>query len=219
MAFVEIKEVSKTYGEQHALDRLSLSMELGKQYAIVGASGSGKSTLLYMMGGLERPDQGKVIIDGKNLSSLEDGELAKYRNQNVGFIFQFHFLLPSITNLKNILLPCEIGGGDSSRVKKMALELADHLNVVHCLKKYPYQLSGGEQQRINIIRALSMRPKLLLCDEPTGNLDSENSSKVTELLKSLATEFGSTLVVVTHDRGIAHSFTDKFIMKDGRLNL
>ncbi|MBC98801.1 MAG: lipoprotein-releasing system ATP-binding protein LolD [Halobacteriovoraceae bacterium] len=172
-----------------------------------------------MMGGLERPDQGKVIIDGKNLSSLEDGELAKYRNQNVGFIFQFHFLLPSITNLKNILLPCEIGGGDSSRVKKMALELADHLNVAHCLKKYPYQLSGGEQQRINIIRALSMRPKLLLCDEPTGNLDSENSSKVTELLKSLATEFGSTLVVVTHDRGIAHSFTDKFIMKDGRLNL
>ncbi|MAF78508.1 MAG: hypothetical protein CME60_10115 [Halobacteriovoraceae bacterium] len=219
MAFVEIKEVSKTYGEQHALDQLSLSMELGKQYAIVGASGSGKSTLLYMMGGLERPDQGKVIIDGKNLSSLEDGELAKYRNQNVGFIFQFHFLLPSITNLKNILLPCEIGGGDSSRVKKMALELADHLNVAHCLKKYPYQLSGGEQQRINIIRALSMRPKLLLCDEPTGNLDSENSSKVTELLKSLATEFGSTLVVVTHDRGIAHSFTDKFIMKDGRLNL
>lgn len=135
MAFVEIKEVSKTYGEQHALDRLSLSMELGKQYAIVGASGSGKSTLLYMMGGLERPDQGKVIIDGKNLSSLEDGELAKYRNQNVGFIFQFHFLLPSITNLKNILLPCEIGGGDSSRVKKMALELADHLNVAALFKE------------------------------------------------------------------------------------
>ncbi len=215
--FIQIQDVSKTYGEQHALDHLSLSMELGGQYAIVGASGSGKSTLLYMMGGLERPDSGKVVIDGKDLSSLGDGVLAKYRNKNVGFIFQFHFLLPSITNLKNILLPCEIGGGDAKKVKQMALELADHLNVSHCLKKYPYQLSGGEQQRINIIRALSMRPQLLLCDEPTGNLDSENSAKVTELLKNLAREFGATLIVVTHDRGIANSFTNKFVMKDGKL--
>ncbi len=215
--FIQIKEVSKTYGEQHALDHLSLNMLQGEQYAIVGASGSGKSTLLYMMGGLERPDTGKVVIDGTNLASMGDGPLAKFRNQSVGFIFQFHFLLPSITNLKNILLPCEIGSGDISKVKPMVMELAEHLDVAHCLKKYPYQLSGGEQQRINIIRALSMRPKLLLCDEPTGNLDSENSAKVTELLKNLASEFGATLVVVTHDRGIANSFSNKFIMKDGKL--
>ena len=215
--FIQIKDVSKTYGEQHALDHLSLNMEQGEQYTIVGASGSGKSTLLYMMGGLERPDAGKVVIDGKNLAAMGDGALAKFRNQSVGFIFQFHFLLPSITNLKNIMLPCEIGGGDASKIKPKVLELADHLNVAHCLKKYPYQLSGGEQQRINIIRALSLRPKLLLCDEPTGNLDSENSAKVTELLKKLASEFGSTLVVVTHDRGIANSFSNKFIMKDGKL--
>lgn len=215
--FVQIQDVSKSYGEQHALDHLSLNMQLGHQYAIVGASGSGKSTLLYMLGGLERPDSGRVLINGKDLSSLGDGLLAHYRNKNVGFIFQFHFLLPSITNLKNIMLPCEIGGGDTKAVKKMVLELADHLNVSHCLKKYPYQLSGGEQQRINIIRAMSMRPRLLLCDEPTGNLDSENSEKVTQLLKKLAEEFGATLVVVTHDRGIADSFKDKFILKDGRL--
>ncbi len=215
--FIQIKDVSKTYGEQHALDHLSLSMELGEQYAIVGSSGSGKSTLLYMMGGLERPDTGKVVIDGNNLASLGDGPLAKFRNKSVGFIFQFHFLLPSITNMKNILLPCEIGGGDMARVKKMTQELAEYLDVAHCLKKFPYQLSGGEQQRINIIRALSMRPQLLLCDEPTGNLDSENSSKVTELLKKLAKEFGATLIVVTHDRAIANSFNNKFVMKDGRL--
>jgi len=215
--FVQIQDVSKSYGEQHALDHLSLKMELGHQYAIVGASGSGKSTLLYMLGGLERPDSGRVLVDGKDLAGLGDGLLAHYRNKNVGFIFQFHFLLPSITNLKNIMLPCEIGGGDTKSVKKMVLELADHLNVSHCLKKYPYQLSGGEQQRINIIRAMSMKPRLLLCDEPTGNLDSENSEKVTQLLKKLAEEFGATLVVVTHDRGIADSFKDKFIMKDGRL--
>ena len=192
-------------------------MELAEQYAIVGSSGSGKSTLLYMMGGLERPDTGKVVIDGKNLATLGDGPLAKFRNKSVGFIFQFHFLLPSITNIKNILLPCEIGGGDMTRVKKMTQELAEYLDVAHCLKKFPYQLSGGEQQRINIIRALSMRPQLLLCDEPTGNLDSENSSKVTELLKKLAKEFGATLIVVTHDRAIANSFNNKFVMKDGRL--
>ena len=215
--FIQIKDVSKTYGEQHALDQLSLSMELAEQYAIVGSSGSGKSTLLYMMGGLERPDTGKVVIDGKNLATLGDGPLAKFRNKSVGFIFQFHFLLPSITNIKNILLPCEIGGGDMTRVKKMTQELAEYLDVAHCLKKFPYQLSGGEQQRINIIRALSMRPQLLLCDEPTGNLDSENSSKVTELLKKLAKEFGATLIVVTHDRAIANSFNNKFVMKDGRL--
>ena len=104
--FVQIRDVSKLYGEQHALDKLSLSMQLGEQYAIVGSSGSGKSTLLYMMGGLERPDSGQVLIDGKNLASLGDGPLAKFRNKSVGFIFQFHFLLPSITNFKNILLPC-----------------------------------------------------------------------------------------------------------------
>lgn len=216
-SFIEIQDVTKNYAEQYALDHLSLTMELGKQYAVVGASGSGKSTLLYMLGGLERPDHGRVLINGEDLAGLGDGLLAHYRNKNVGFIFQFHFLLPSITNLKNIMLPCEIGGGNTQSVKKMVLELADYLDVTHCLKKYPYQLSGGEQQRINIIRAMSMRPQLLLCDEPTGNLDSENSEKVTQLLKRLAEEFGATLVVVTHDRGIAGSFNNKFIMKDGKL--
>ena len=217
MAFIQVQDLSKKYADQYALHNLSLEIEKGKQYAIVGASGSGKSTLLYLMGGLEKPDEGAVIIDGENLSQLSDSTLAKYRNENVGFIFQFHFLLPSITNMKNILLPAEIGGKKVGPVKKMALELADHLNVSHCLEKYPYQLSGGEQQRINIIRALSLRPKLLLCDEPTGNLDSENSAKVTELLKNLAQEFGATLIVVTHDRSIANSLENKFVLKDGQL--
>ncbi len=217
MEMISVNKITKKYGDFYALNELSLNFSAGEQYAILGASGSGKSSLLYLMGGLDRPDSGDIIIDDNSLFSMNDKEMALFRNRYVGFVFQFHFLLPSIDCLQNILLPAQIGGVSDKEVKKRSLELADHLGVSHCLVKYPYQLSGGEQQRISIIRALSLKPKMLLCDEPTGSLDSENSQKVTSLLKELAKEFSSTLAVVTHDPSVAEHFDKQYHLKDGRL--
>lgn len=214
---IKIENVKKSYTKSHALRGVSITMNEGEEYLIRGASGSGKSTLLYLLGGLDRPSEGRVIVNQNNLVDLSDEDLALYRNRYVGFVFQFHFLLSSMNCMDNILLPSRLGNVYSEEVVERAKKLAKVLNVEHCLEKFPFELSGGEQQRINIIRALSLKPKLLLCDEPTGNLDSENSQKVIQLLRSLAREFGSTLVVVTHDPQIAQSFTNQLVMKDGLL--
>ena len=214
---IKIENVKKFYKKSHALNGITLSMNEGEEYLIRGASGSGKSTLLYLLGGLDRPTEGRVIVNQKNLVDLTDEDLALYRNRYVGFVFQFHFLLSSMNCLDNILLPGRLGGVQSEEIVERVQHLARILGVEHCLEKYPYELSGGEQQRINIIRALSLKPKLLLCDEPTGNLDSENSQKVIQLLRSLAKEFHATLVVVTHDPQIAQSFSNQLLMKDGML--
>lgn len=214
---IKIENVKKSYTKSQALRGVSITMNEGEEYLIRGASGSGKSTLLYLLGGLDRPTEGNVIVNQKNLVELNDDELALYRNRYVGFVFQFHFLLSSMNCLDNILLPARLGGVYKDEVVMRAKSLAKLLGVEHCLEKYPYELSGGEQQRVNIIRALSLKPKLLLCDEPTGNLDSENSQKVIQLIRSLAREFGATLVVVTHDPQIAQSFSNQLVMKDGLL--
>ena len=214
---IKIENVKKTYKKSHALIGVSITMNEGEEYLIRGASGSGKSTLLYLLGGLDRPSEGNVIVNQKNLVDLNDEELALYRNRYVGFVFQFHFLLSSMNCLDNILLPAHLGGVYSEEILSRAKSLAKLLGVEHCLEKYPYELSGGEQQRINIIRALSLKPKLLLCDEPTGNLDSENSQRVIQLIRTLAREFGATLVVVTHDPQIAQSFNRQLVMRDGLL--
>lgn len=217
---IKIENVKKYYKQSHALNGVTLTMNEGQEYLIRGASGSGKSTLLYLLGGLDRPTEGRVIVNQKNLADLSDEELALYRNRYIGFVFQFHFLLPSMNCLDNLLLPARLAGLsklETSKVEERVLALARTLEVTQCLEKFPFELSGGEQQRINIIRALSLKPKLLLCDEPTGNLDSENSKKVIHLLRSLALEFGATLVVVTHDPMIAASFSNQILMKDGML--
>ena len=214
---IKIENVKKTYKKSHALRGVSITMNEGEEYLIRGASGSGKSTLLYLLGGLDRPSEGNVIVNQKNLVDLNDEELALYRNRYVGFVFQFHFLLSSMNCLDNILLPAHLGGVYSEEILSRAKSLAKLLGVEHCLEKYPYELSGGEQQRINIIRALSLKPKLLLCDEPTGNLDSENSQRVIQLIRTLARDFGATLVVVTHDPQIAQSFNRQLVMRDGLL--
>lgn len=219
MSFIKLQNVEKTFGTTKVLQGINLDIADRDLVAIRGASGSGKSTLLYLLGGLDVPTTGNVIINGQNLSKLTDKELADFRNQNVGFVFQFHFLLPSMTCIDNILLPARIGGGNINMkvVESDVAKLAKILGVEHCLKKFPYQLSGGEQQRINIIRALSMRPKILLCDEPTGNLDSKNSEKVADLLKNLAHDFGAILLVVTHDDKVASFFPRKIVIEDGRI--
>ncbi|MDO9183070.1 MAG: ABC transporter ATP-binding protein [Bacteriovorax sp.] len=217
---IKILNVKKFYKLSRALNGVTLTMNEGEEYLIRGASGSGKSTLLYLLGGLDRPTEGEVIVNQKNLVELSDEELAVYRNRYIGFVFQFHFLLPSMNCLNNLLLPARLAGfskEETENVTTRVLGLASTLSVTHCLEKFPFELSGGEQQRINIIRALSLKPKLLLCDEPTGNLDSENSKKVIQLLRTLAKEFHSTLVVVTHDPIIAESFHNQFLLKDGIL--
>jgi ABC-type lipoprotein export system ATPase subunit len=219
MSLVEVKNITKDFSKVHALRSVSFELEEGGQYAIRGASGSGKSTLLYLLGGLDQPKTGEINMFGKDIAKLNDEDLASFRNNYVGFVFQFHFLLSSMNCIDNILLPGQIGGKKSKNQLQFAKELAEKLGVTHCLKKFPYELSGGEQQRINIIRALSLRPKLLLCDEPTGNLDSENSQIVTDLLKDLAVKFGSTLVVVTHDNQMAEQFEHQFRMRDGEIFL
>jgi ABC-type lipoprotein export system ATPase subunit len=214
---IEMQHVKKTYGKNLVIKDGQLVINQQEQCALVGASGSGKSTLLYMMGGLERPDEGKIFVNQQELTKMSEDQLAQMRNETIGFVFQFHFLLPTLTCFKNILLPLKIANRNTSEHEKTILDYAKFLSVEHCMEAYPFQLSGGEQQRVNLIRAIIMRPKLLLCDEPTGNLDSVNSKKVIELLRGLAQDFHATLLVVTHDEKIANSFRRKLSIEDGHL--
>ncbi|MFP5458696.1 MAG: ABC transporter ATP-binding protein [Bacteriovoracia bacterium] len=214
---IRLQNLEKSFGSTPVLRGISLEIARGERLAIRGASGSGKSTLLYLMGGLERPEKGVVEVNGMNLATLSDEALANFRNSSVGFVFQFHFLLPSLTAWGNILLPARIGGHDVAAVELRARALAKRLGVEKLLEKWPHQLSGGEQQRINILRALSLNPPLLLCDEPTGNLDSKNSDIVTQLLQELVRESNSTLIVVTHDDKVASSFERKIVIEDGQI--
>ncbi len=215
MALIEVNNVRKSFGKVNVLGGINLSFQEESEYVVQGASGSGKSTLLYLLGGLDTPSSGKITINNMDLARFQDEELAKYRNNFVGFVFQFHFLLSSLNCLDNILLPSKLGDFDEGIIKKRVLELAHFLGVDHCLQKKPFELSGGEQQRVNIIRALSLKPKLLLCDEPTGSLDSENSTRVIGLLKKLSKEFGATLILVTHNGEIASTFESIINIQDG----
>lgn len=211
-----LNNVSKKFGDFFALKDLSLEISEGEKMAIYGSSGSGKSTLLYLLGGLDKASFGDIFCFGQNLSQLSDNDLAEYRNQKVGFIFQFHFLLGTLTGLENILLPARISGKENIKtIEKNIRNYAKNLGVYDILGKYPSEMSGGQQQRINILRAISLKPKLLLCDEPTGNLDSLNSSLVIDLLDDIATESGATLLVVTHDQSVASRFSNRIEILDG----
>lgn len=215
---IVVKNLSKFYGEVEVLKNLSLEIPAQGQYVIRGASGSGKSTLLYLLGGLESCSSGSIAVGDKNLDLFNPEQLSSYRNQNVGFIFQFHFLLPSLNCLDNILLPGLIRGRkDLGEIKKKVQHLSKILNISDCLNKYPYQISGGQQQRVNILRALSTGPRLVLCDEPTGNLDTQNSKIVIDLIKNLVHEFKATLILVTHDDEVANFFDKTIYLKDGEI--
>lgn len=215
--FLEVNQLEKSFGKINVLKGISFSLEKSENLVIVGSSGSGKSTLLYTLGTLDSVTSGQIKIDGEDITRLDDEKLAHFRNQFIGFVFQFHFLLPSMNALDNILLPAKIGSFSLKEVKANIMRFVEILGVEHCLKKFPYQLSGGEQQRISIIRALSLNPKLLLCDEPTGNLDSKNTQTVINLLVSLLKEIDSTLILVTHDEKIANSFQRKITIEDGQI--
>lgn len=215
MSFIKCNNVLKNFGRTNILKGINLELEAGQQCSIVGASGSGKSSLLYLLGGLDQVSGGSIHIAGHELSKLNDEQLAKFRNENIGFVFQFHFLLPTMSCLQNIMLPSTIRAKGADGVKNRVLEFAKILGVEKLLNRYPYELSGGEQQRVNLIRALSLKPSLLLCDEPTGNLDSGNSKLVADFLLEYSLKEKTTLIVVTHDNSIASRFERKIKIEDG----
>jgi putative ABC transport system ATP-binding protein len=202
---LEIKNLKKKYAQGSTgltiLENINLSIEAGSTCAIVGPSGSGKTTLLGLCAGLDRASSGSVILNGVALDNLDEDERAEVRNKYVGFIFQNFQLLPTLTALENVMVPLELRG--EKNIRPQAMQLLEKVGLAHRFHHYPNQLSGGEQQRVSLARALSNRPKILFADEPTGNLDEETSHKVEELIFNLNKELGITLVIVTHNLELA----------------
>jgi putative ABC transport system ATP-binding protein len=216
MAIVEFKEVSRVYRngdhEQRALDRVNLQLEEGKFIVILGPSGAGKSTLLNLLGGLDNPTEGTITVKGRDISTLSANELADYRAASVGFVFQSYNLIPTLTVIENVALVKEIAPKPlSSHDMLKAVGLADHIH------QFPSELSGGEQQRVSIARALAKNPDILLCDEPTGALDSETGVVVLKLLLSRAREMGKTIIIVTHNQNIAKMADVVIRVKNGKI--
>lgn len=219
MTLIEVKNLNKIYGsgeaEVKALKNINLNIEQGEFVAIVGQSGSGKSTLLHLIGGVDIPSSGEVIIDGKNIYKLKEKELSILRRRKLGFIFQFFNLIPVLTAQENIEMPVLL---DNEKIdKKYMNELLRILGLEERKNNYPSQLSGGQQQRASIGRALANKPSIILADEPTGNLDSKNSKEVLELLKYCAKKYNQTLILITHDINIAKSADRVITIEDGEI--
>ena len=216
MAIVEFKDVSRVYTsgdhELKALDGVNMSLEEGKFIVVLGPNGAGKSTLLNLLGGLDSPTSGKIYVEGQDISTLSEDELADYRAAKVGFVFQFYNLVPTLTVHENVALVKEIAPNALSATKMIEeVGLSDHL------KNFPAELSGGEQQRVSIARALAKNPKILLCDEPTGALDSETGVLVLKLLLKMARDYGKTIVIVTHNQNIAKMADVVLRVKNGKI--
>ncbi|MCB0349928.1 MAG: ABC transporter ATP-binding protein [Bdellovibrionales bacterium] len=200
------------------LKGIDLDIYEGESVCILGSSGAGKSTLLHILGTLDKPSLGRAYYRGRDLSQSTDDELAEFRNKELGFVFQFHHLLSEFSAIENIMLPARIGGLSERDARHRALELLTMLGLEARQNHFPSELSGGEQQRVAVARALVQRPKILLADEPTGNLDTENSQQIQELFFAFKARFGLTLVVVTHDNNFATRFPRRLMLKDGHWN-
>ena len=216
MSIVSFQDVSRVYRngdhEQRALNHVNLNLEKGKFIVVLGPSGAGKSTLLNLLGGLDSPTEGKIVVAGKDISTLSNNELADYRAETVGFVFQSYNLIPTLTVLENVALVKEIAPRAlSSHEMLKAVGLADHIH------NFPSELSGGEQQRVSIARALAKNPEILLCDEPTGALDSETGVMVLRLLLSMARDMGKTIIIVTHNQNIAKMADVVVRVKNGQI--
>lgn len=216
---LEVQNIKKTFhsgiGETDVLHGLNLKLNKGESLSIVGGSGAGKSTLLHIIGTLESPSEGHVLFEGEDVSAWKDAQLSDFRNKNLGFVFQFHYLLNEFTALENVAMPARIAGLSKAESMQKAAELLMSLGVGHRDKYFPNSLSGGEQQRVAIARALIMNPKLILADEPTGNLDKANSNTIQELFLKIVADYQVGLITVTHDQKFAEAFSRTKTMKDG----
>jgi lipoprotein-releasing system ATP-binding protein len=218
---VRVREMTKEFHQGsrslRVLEGIDLDLHRGEMVAIIGVSGAGKSTLLHCLGTLDLPTDGEIFFDGVDIVSLSPPQLARFRNQSIGFVFQFHHLLPEFTAVENVMMPAMIGRVPQREARTQAESMLEAVGMAHRLRHRPGELSGGEQQRVAIARALVMRPKLLLADEPTGNLDTRTSEEVHALMFRLNEEHGITMLVVTHNLDLAHRFPRVIRMADGHL--
>ena len=217
MNLLQAKGIKRTYGSLQVLKGIDLEVEKGEVVAIVGPSGAGKSTFLHILGTLDRPEEGQVIIEDINVFTQKDKDLAKFRNEKIGFIFQFHNLLAEFTALENACMPGYIGGMNEKDILSRGKELLDLLGLSHRFDHLPSQLSGGEQQRVAVARALLNKPAIVLADEPSGNLDSHNALDLHQLFFKLRDEFGQTFVIVTHNEELAEMADRRLVMQDGNM--
>jgi len=214
---IDIKNITKSFGPLQVLKGIDLHIDKGEVVSIVGPSGAGKTTLLQIIGTLDKPDNGTVVIDGIDTTQLSTDKLSDFRNQHLGFVFQFHQLLPEFTALENVMIPAFIAGKSTKEARQRATELLEFLGLAGRASHKPAELSGGEKQRVAVARALVNNPAVILADEPSGSLDSKNKEELHQLFFNLRDQFGQTFVIVTHDEGLA-AITDRTIhMRDGLL--
>jgi len=215
---LEGKQIYKSYNKIKVLDGIDINISSGEIVSIVGKSGAGKSTLLYILSTLEIPDKGNVFIDGINLNSLSNNQIAHFRNQNIGFVFQFHNLLPEFNTLENVCLPGYMTNKTKKEVENQGTTLLEFLDLKDRMFHRPNELSGGEQQRVAVARSLINNPSIVFADEPSGNLDSSNSKKLFNLIKKLNKEFNQTFILVTHNMEFASIAKRTLKIKDGKIN-
>lgn len=214
---IKVRDIRKSYGQLEVLRGIDLDVKRGEVMSIVGPSGAGKTTLLQIVGTLDRPDSGEVMFDGENILRLNDNKQAAFRNANIGFVFQFHQLLPEFSVLENVAMPALIGGRPRTEAYSRAKELIDYLGLGSRMDHKPMQLSGGERQRAAVARALINRPSVILADEPSGSLDSRNREELHKLFFDLRRDMGQTFVIVTHDEALAGQCDRIVHMNDGKI--
>ncbi|MBR6161829.1 MAG: ABC transporter ATP-binding protein [Bacteroidales bacterium] len=214
---IDIRHVEKRFGDLHVLKDITLTIEKSKVVTIVGPSGAGKSTLLHLIGTLDRADSGEILLNGVNVTTLTDNQLSEFRNRHIGFVFQFHQLLPEFTAVENVALPAMIAGQSKKEALLHATELLDFLKLSDRVGHKPNELSGGEQQRVAVARALMNNPELILADEPSGNLDTENAKKLHQLFFDLRDQFHQTFVIVTHNVELAALSDRTIVLQDGKV--
>ena len=214
---IELQNIYKSFNQVCVLDNINFKVKKNEIIAIEGSSGAGKTTLLKIIGKIERPDSGNIMFKEKNITKLDSNNLQKFRNNNIGFVFQFHHLMPEFTALENICMPALLSNRDKIETKKKAIEIMNFLNIKKKQNSYPDFISGGEKQRVAIARALINNPDLILADEPSGNLDTRQSMEIYNLFNSLRKEFNQTFIIVTHDKELSNMSDKKIILKDGQI--
>ena len=214
---IETRNIKKSYGTLQVLKGIDLTIREKEIVTIVGSSGAGKSTLLHLIGTLDTPDSGEILFDNINIATFSPNKMAAFRNNNIGFVFQFHHLLPEFTALENVCIPAWIKGNGKKETEKRAHELLEMMGLQERVSHKPNELSGGEQQRVSVARALINNPKVILADEPSGNLDTRTKNELHQLFFKLRNELGQTFVIVTHDNGLAEMSDRQIRLKDGKI--